>query len=135
MEQDKKVLNRHIASYLKVPESSSEHRGLNRVEELYFGQKGHLAYISAKLWENGKPIEAKGIQIRNNLELLDFEDSNKAQWIIGSKYEPEQDFIPEQDYFDAAGFNFEEKLSIPEDHEVEIIESEDELKLLKVMLN
>lgn len=94
-----------------------------------------MAVISTKLWENGKPVEAKGIQIRNSLGMEHFEDTNKGQWIIGTKYEEELDFVPEQDFFDAAPFNFEEKLSIPDEHEVEMLETEEELKLLKVMLN
>lgn len=94
-----------------------------------------MAVVSTKLWENGKPIEAKGIQLRNDLEMKHFEDTNKGQWIIGTKYEAELDYVPEQDFFDAAPFNFEEKLSIPDDHEVEILETEEELKDLKVMLN
>lgn len=95
MAQDKKVVNRHLGQYLKISSACSEHRGLNRVEELYYGHPRHLAVLSTKLWENGKPIEAKGIQIRNNLEMKHFEDTNKGQWIIGTKYEEELDFVPE----------------------------------------
>ena len=86
MVQDKKVVNRHLGQYLKISSACSEYRGLNRVEELYFGQPRHLAVISTKLWENGKPVEAKGIQIRNDLEMEHFEDTNKGQWIIGTEY-------------------------------------------------
>ena len=73
--------------------------------------------------------------MRHDLEMQHFEDTNKGQWIMGTEYEAELDFVPEQDFFDAALFNFEEKLSIPDDHEVDVIESEEDLKLLKVMLN
>lgn len=95
MNHDQKVINRYLGQYLKIPKTSPEHRGLNRVEELYNGYPRHLAYISTKLWENGKPVEAKGVQMRHDLEMQHFEDTNKGQWIMGTEYEAELDFVPE----------------------------------------
>ena len=51
---------------------------VNRIEELFLDQPKYLAVLSLILMSYRKPQYAKGIYIRNKLEISDFHSKSKG---------------------------------------------------------
>ena len=62
-------------SYLKKKPGDKDYRGLNRVEEMFYGLPEYLVLLIELLVQDGKINEAKGIFIRNKLKQTDFNRS------------------------------------------------------------
>ena len=83
--------------YLKKKPTENAFRGLNRIEEMFYGLPEYLVLLCEMLIQEGKLNEAKGIYIRNKLKANDFNKSyggkNKA---IGQL--DQHKYVKEKDY-------------------------------------
>ena len=64
-----------LGSYLQKKPSHVDYRGLDWVEDLFKGLPEYLVIVCDLLFKAGKIHEAKGIFIRHNLSVKDFNTS------------------------------------------------------------
>ena len=93
----------YLGQYLNKKEKHPDYRGLNRIEEFFYGLNDMLCIICLELMKNGRVHEAKGIYLRNNLSVEDFIETFKgsgikilgiAEQLDEMKYNKSEDFIP-----------------------------------------
>ena len=72
--ENKKIASVHhfMSSYLKKKPSDSAYRGLDYIEDIFKGLNEYLVYVCEILMNAGRQNEAKGIYLRHNLQIKDF---------------------------------------------------------------
>jgi len=84
-------------------------------------------------------MEAKGIFLRNNLKAEDFNFEGKNRNFIGHEikkmqYDESKDFSPMKDMFEPISFPPKEYLRLPVDVNIEIIDTNNKIKILETLI-
>jgi hypothetical protein len=95
----------YLNQYLKKKSNDWLYRGLNRVEELFKGLPEYLVKLCEILVNEKRMDEAKGVYVRNNLTVADFEKSFVNIKELGEEiekhvYDETKDYHAKEDMFE-----------------------------------
>ena len=95
----------YLNQYLKKKTTDWQYRGLNRVEELFKGLPEYLVKLCEILVNEKRMDEAKGVYVRNNLTVANFEKAFVNIKELGEKiekhvYDETKDYHAKEDMFE-----------------------------------
>lgn len=117
----------YLNRFLYKKPGNEEYISLDRIEDLFVGFRGMLAWLVEDLVFKGKLNEAKGIVLRHNINRMK-DDTREA--LAKVKYDPNKDPVP----YDVFGPLTEDCIGLPEDVDVEWISRVNQLERLNVLL-
>ena len=133
--------------FLKETKGSKDYKPLDQLVELFDGEKDCLVHVCVLLFNSGPhKMCAKGIYDKYKLTEQDFittfeyftgnikNHSYVAKQIEQMNYDGKQDFQATKDYFDPVSKPSDDYLRLPQDVQVEFIDKENKIDLLKSLI-